>query len=225
MSQDELYLASHKMLISIHVITGWTLPEGNFLDALESNFEKKLLESYSNLNVEEIEYAFRNRDAAIKDWGKALNFSLIDEVILPYLEKRFELSKLEEQEKNKTLAIEQPVQEITHLEMIEWIDQWKKQDQINLLLIPISFYYFLLQTETIKIDTPTKKDFFTRAISSIKAELNEATTLAKNQDALKTLAAFTKMETEGFDAVTKDRIANRAKKIIVYDYLTKKTDV
>jgi len=43
------------------------------------------LESYPNLNVVEIEYAFRSKATEIKDWGKELNLSLITEVLNAYL--------------------------------------------------------------------------------------------------------------------------------------------
>lgn len=48
------------------------------------------------LNVEEIEYAFRSSGTVVKDWGKSMNLALIDEVLIPYLNQRFELSTTEE---------------------------------------------------------------------------------------------------------------------------------
>lgn len=64
---------------------------------LLDQFVKKLIESYPNVNPEEIEYAFRNYGTTVKDWGKSMNLSLIDEVMMPYLSDRKHLShELEE---------------------------------------------------------------------------------------------------------------------------------
>lgn len=95
MDAIKLTVAVRALLIQIHVITGWTFPaDKEFQDVLRNQFGKKLIEAYPNLNCDEIEYAFRNYPA--KDWGKNINLNLIDEVIQPYLTKRWELSQLED---------------------------------------------------------------------------------------------------------------------------------
>jgi hypothetical protein len=81
-----------KLLLKIHVITGWAIPEKEFLDILLDQFVKKCMESYARINPDEIEYAFRNKPEHIKDWGKTMSLSLMDEVILPYIAKRFDIS-------------------------------------------------------------------------------------------------------------------------------------
>lgn len=87
------------LLLKIHVITGWEIPVKELFDILIDQFSKKISESYSNLNVDEIEFIFRNKPVDLKEWGKAMNISLMDEVIIPYIENRFELSRVEEQKK------------------------------------------------------------------------------------------------------------------------------
>lgn len=84
------------LLLKIHVITGWVIPDTDLLTILIDQFEKKLIENYGMLNVEEIEYAFRSSGTVVKDWGKSMNLALIDEVLIPYLNSRFELSATEE---------------------------------------------------------------------------------------------------------------------------------
>lgn len=69
------------------------------MDILIDQFTKKILESYPLINSDEIEYAFRNKPIEIKEWGKAMNLSLIDEVVQPYIEKRYEISGIEERSK------------------------------------------------------------------------------------------------------------------------------
>jgi len=64
-----------------------------------------LVESYPNCNTDEIEYAFRTHGSAVKDWGKQMNLSLIDEVMGIYLERRLAVSRFEESQ-------QKPVQKI-----------------------------------------------------------------------------------------------------------------
>lgn len=72
------------------------------MDILIDQLHKKLTESYANVNAEEVEYAFRN-NSGVQDWGKAINLNLIDEVMQPYLSRRRDLSKIEEQKNIKLL--------------------------------------------------------------------------------------------------------------------------
>lgn len=97
MNEAELMLWGQSLLLKIHVITGWVIPESNLLVILVDQFQKKLLETYPNMNIEEIEFAFRNWGTSVKDWGKAMNLALIDSVLVPYLDERKRLShELEE---------------------------------------------------------------------------------------------------------------------------------
>lgn len=96
MAPAELVYQASTLLVKIHVITGWEIPQKELMDILIDQFTKKILESYPLINSDEIEYAFRNKPITIKEWGKAMNLSLIDEVIQPYIESRFEISKIEE---------------------------------------------------------------------------------------------------------------------------------
>lgn len=92
-------IQSTTLLLKIHVITGWEVPQKELMAILADQFAKKILESYPSVTPDEVEYAFRNKPIELKDWGKALNISIIDEVMVPYLEKRFEISRVEEQKK------------------------------------------------------------------------------------------------------------------------------
>lgn len=99
MSLSEIQKAANEVLLRIHVITGWVMPDDERMLILIDEFNKKILESYPNVTQDEICFAFRSGGHNVKEWGKALNISLIDEVMIPYLDKRFELSKFEEQRK------------------------------------------------------------------------------------------------------------------------------
>src|SRR6267142_6059897 len=48
------------LVLKIHTITGWVVPEDRMRNVLVDQFKKKILESYATCNPDEIEYAFRN---------------------------------------------------------------------------------------------------------------------------------------------------------------------
>ncbi|HEY9362139.1 MAG TPA: hypothetical protein VIQ00_02675 [Chitinophagaceae bacterium] len=98
LSESELRIRVSVLILKINVITGWVLPSNEaVLTVLQDQFYKKLIEDYGGLNTDEIEYAFRQTGTTTIDWGKPFNLSLIDEVLIPYVNKRFQLSKKEEQ--------------------------------------------------------------------------------------------------------------------------------
>jgi len=108
MSDTEVSLWSKALLIKIHVITGWVIPDSeSMMNILVEQFEKHLAESFGMLNTEEIEYAFRSLGTTIEDWGKNMNLNLTDKVLLKYVEKRFNASEAE-----RKVKVAPPVQKI-----------------------------------------------------------------------------------------------------------------
>lgn len=223
MDEDERSLSAYELLLNIHAITGWVVPAKELMKILVQQFDKKLSESYSNLNREEVDYAFRNYSSQVKDWGKAMNLSLIDEVIYSYCEVRLELSKIEEQEKNKSvMQIESP-KEIPPMEMIEWIDEWSKKTDINVDLIPLCFYDFMVTTDMIEVSKQMKWDYWNKAIQAVKTELSMEIPACKTTDALKLFSEFeTMVKDTMFSPKMQTRLENKAKKLIVFDYFRKK---
>jgi hypothetical protein len=120
MTAQEMTVWGKALLLKIHVITGWTIPEKELLVILVDQFQKKLVESYPDMNVDEIEYAFRQSGTTVKDWGKAMNLSLIDEVLIPYLGERKILSH--ELEERKVPPPEQKVLTDKQLEDLQRAD-------------------------------------------------------------------------------------------------------
>lgn len=100
MAQQNLWSFAKATLLKIHVITGWAIPSDERMEILLDQFIKKIKESYPNTNPEEWEFAFRNYGTTVKDWGKAMNLSLIDEVMMPYLADRKHLSHEVEERKD-----------------------------------------------------------------------------------------------------------------------------
>ncbi len=217
MTEEERWFTAQTLILKIHAIKGWTIPISEMMDILIDQFQKKLTESYANVTFQEVEYAFRNSGLEIKDWGKAMNLSLIDEVMIPYLEKRFEVSKMEEH-------IRKPVQidekkELTPEEKQEWIDEWKVKEVINVDIIPLMFYEFLDKQKMLNISKKQKWEYTEKAATNIKTLLHEDLSTCKTNDALIAFREFTDMEKNGFTGKIKQRIFNRAQRLILYDYL------
>lgn len=217
MTLDERKLSAYQILLKIHAITGWTIPASQLMDILIEQFELKLSESYSNVNSDEVEYAFRNRGIDVKDWGKAMNLGMIDEVMIPYLENRFEVSKTEESLK-KPLMIEES-KALSDEEIAEWICDWKIMEKINIELIPLMFYDFITSKGILSPTVAQKWDYATKATQNIKSMLQEAIGICKTNNAYLSYEKFKTQETDGFDKEFAGRIKNRAKRLIVYDYL------
>ena len=95
LTEELIEITAGAILLKLHVITGWALPEDKHLrDELNRQLGLKLKESYQTVNINEVEYAFRN-NTRVQDWGKKMNLSLIDEVMIPYLSNRAEASEAE----------------------------------------------------------------------------------------------------------------------------------
>lgn len=150
MDDGELFAKANVLLLQIHVITGWVVPYEKFevqgqrekfstLDVLVQQFMLKLKEGYSNVNEEEILYAFRNAQG-IEDWGKKMNLNLIDQVMRPYLQSRLEASKIEE---SKAFRLEKPTAPpVTDEEFIEAAYQMFLKHR-NFTEIPLQTYTIL----------------------------------------------------------------------------------
>jgi hypothetical protein len=100
LSNEKMFYEAGKLILKIAVITGWVIPVNEVLNVLIDQLAKKLKEGYGSLNVDEIEYAFRG-NTSVKDWGKEMNLNLIDQVLQPYLDRRNEVSAMEQRLKER----------------------------------------------------------------------------------------------------------------------------
>lgn len=117
--------------------------------------------------------------------------------------------------KKNTILIEDK-KELTTQEKIDWINEWKDNKNINIELIPIIFYDFLSKTELL-ISKNAKNEYTKEACIKIKTQLiNDA--MSGDKESAKLLMEFENMENNGFYGFIKDRIVNKAKRMIVYDY-------
>lgn len=168
MGEDEISLWSKSLLLKIHVITGWTIPADELLIILVDQFTKKLCESYQDMNPEEIEYAFRQYGTSVKDWGKAMNLSLMDQVLPQYLAERKRISH----------EIEERVQPIEPLRLlsdeellniqrgdIEAYYQRLRNGWIPTMPIP-HYFTLVLQGDNLLGQNETVAQFFTMRLNS-----------------------------------------------------------
>ncbi|OLY92480.1 hypothetical protein BUE76_11720 [Cnuella takakiae] len=104
LGKADMYTTCELLLIKIHVITGWPIPDNeDLMTVLTDQFMQLLLEDYPEMNADEVEYAFRHYGATgeIKDWGKSMNLTLIQQVLIPYLNKRYDLGQVERRAKEQ----------------------------------------------------------------------------------------------------------------------------
>lgn len=211
------------LIAKISVITGWVVPYNEVLNILVDQLEKKLTESYPNTNPDEVEYAFRERGTLLEDWGKEMNLAMFDKVMIPYMEKRFEASKVEQQQKEK-LMLPEKKEDMSDNAMVDfWENTAKlvKNGGYAVDLIPPGLYEWMDESGGINLDREKKNMYMERAMlyrHSIIASAYE-----KNPHSLETkqaLVDFNRMrETKEFSQEEKSRLQLMAKKMVVFDMM------
>lgn len=164
----ELVTWGKALLVKIHVITGWTIPaDTDILTVLIDQFCKKLMEDYSELNVDEVEYAFRSTGTTVKDWGKSMNLALIDEVLRPYVNNRFEISQKEEQkhEPEQKIYTAEELDNI-HRSDVEYFYQRSIKCGLQASNIPEYFLSILIKDGIVAPETNDLEAFFEYCINS-----------------------------------------------------------
>lgn len=218
MEWPELNNWAKALLIKINVITGWVIPEDT-LEVLVDQFRKKLSESYPNCNPDEVEYAFRNYGTTVKDWGKQMNLSLIDEVMIPYLNRRLELSKIEEQ-KAPVLLIENK-EDMSRDAMLDWFDSTAKKIKSGELVVdfvPLMLYEFMDDNGNITATTEEKYVYIQRAADYRLGQLQDDVSKLDNHDNRWRLSSFVGMKNRGyFEGPELDTVKALAKKMLLYD--------
>lgn len=182
---------------------------------------------YGNHTPLEIRLAFEmaityKLDLPEKDIPCYENFSCayVSKIMNAY--RRWAVEERKQIIKTEPVMIAEP-KEVSPIEMIEWINEWKSKDKIILDLIPLVFYEFMVTTDMIEAPKEMRIDYFNRSATIIKTELMNELPVCKTNDAYKAMQEFTKQEDLKFKESTslKIRIANKAKKLIVYDYFKK----
>ncbi len=206
MEENERFSIAEILLLKISTITGWTLPVSELMNILTDQFQKTLFEKYANTNSQEFEYAFREKGIEVKDWGKAMNLSLIDEIMIPYLEKRIELSKMEESV-SKPKEIERS-KELTDEEWNEWLVDIKGY---SVELIPVLCYDYLVRVGKINPSAKEKTEYINKSIPIYTLKI---------QDDIRVWDDFIRQKTDGvITGKHLDSLIIISKRLIIYDYL------
>jgi hypothetical protein len=225
LSETQRLAHSDGLLVKINAITGWVIPGGTLTDVLVDQFNKKFFESYPTVNPDEIEYAFRSSGTTIKDWGREMNLSLIDQVMIPYMEKRFELSKIEDQEKTKLMLQSAPIETTDE----DFIYLWNSTAALVIKgfypvdLIPSkpSLYDWMEKNGNLDVSKNDKVKFWERACLTRHGMLAKA--YEQNPHSLET-----KRELNEFYKMREDKIYSEsehaylttlAKKMVIYEMM------
>lgn len=228
MSQQGVLFTGKALLLKINVITGWVIPEDN-LDILIELFVKKLLLSYGEVNADELEFAFITHGTIVKDWGKSMNLSLIDEVMIPYLEKRVELSRIEEQTKAKEI-INQPKEDLSEKAMVEWWKDLEKKvrtEKYPMEFMPVSLYDWMdkqggIDSKIADFSHPSNM-YLVKAMEFRHAKLEKEFRTGQerySQENKNKLARFVEMRKEGcFTGPEVKILEDIAKRMIIYDMM------
>jgi hypothetical protein len=228
MPLSELQMAATRLMLKINIITGWELPHDiDDIDILKEQFELKLAESFPGVNLDEIEFAFRN-NTTVKDWGKNMNLAMIDEVMIDYQRKRREVSDQEQRKEGNliTPALPPPKRDpATDFDFMQsWINEWKLNIHLvsDPTLIPESFFPWLEKNNLLVLTKEQKLDYLNnQAVQYRHYQLSEQIkSEGEHGQAKKDLESFNAMRKEEcFTGIEITRLKELAKKIAVYDYL------
>lgn len=219
MTAQEIVVAAMALMAKIEAITGWAIPDAPKDDILIDQLALKLTESYPTVNPEEIEFAMRQYGTTVKDWGKAMNLSLIDEVMLPYLEKRKELSRIEEE---KTPVMIEHKEDLSDKSMEDWAADLSvkvKERKTTVEFMPLMVYDYLVKVGKINATKDEKKEYLVKAVAYRHSSLIDAAA-SSDRAATEVLKEFNRMKTAGvFEGDEIERLKGLAKRMILYDHL------
>jgi hypothetical protein len=216
----ELSVRCKGISAKICVITGWQLPEDTeYIHIFEDQLKKMLVDEYQNLNVDELDYAMRNHGTVIKDWGKAMNLSLVREALDSYLSSRAELSRLEENVSRETESPNTP------MEVVDWTDTLKSLKRGEIIgsigeMIPYaSIYDWAEKTGLLCPNSEAKWEFMSIAreimINLIKEKKSVGQATVDDRQLMERL----RPETWRRDKIAVLSLISLTKELIVKDYI------
>lgn len=224
MGDDERFVSACGLMIKISATTGWLIPnDKTVFDVFADQFSKKLGESYANANVEEFEYAFRN-NTSVKDWGKAMNLSLIDEVMIPYLEKRFGLSEVEE--RIKTPPMIEYKEDLSDQSFLDWFESVSGDvlaGKLKLDFLPPMIYDWMDGRGEINKTGKEKREYLEKAAAHRQSQLAQRLQDTDNAQTRKTFDDFCTMYNRGFFEGNEIKVLkDLAKRMILFDLIVEK---
>lgn len=216
MNSEEIKLSSYSLIIKMNIITGWNILDKNLLEIFAEQLSLKLFESYSFLNQNEIEYAFRNFSEA--DWGKNFNLNALDSVLKPYLSLRKELVQFEK-EPVKTLP--NASQEISEKEMIKEVEEYLNRDELNLNFLPGYLYEYCEKLGLVHYNKEEKLSILEEAKNQRRNILANYAKTNKIDDIIAFNQFCNMVKVDELDETEKLRVKELAKKIAFKKYYEK----
>lgn len=214
----EVITTSKALLLKIAIITGWVIPENELQNVLVDQFQKLLIEKYATCNPDEVEYAFRTYGTVVQDWGKQMNLSLIDAVMIPYINHRVEISKHEEAHKLARLQFK-PKEDLSDQAMEDWLNH-TRDSKTSLEFMPLMLYDWLIKKEMISPTSKVKWEYMKKASAYQQVKLAKACDELMSPENRAALAEFNKMkEADEFTGKVAEDLKSLAKKMILYDYI------
>lgn len=204
----------------------------NFPNDLEKQvLIEHIISQYGNHTPEEIKLAFDmaiigKLDIEEKNVTCYENFSCLYFSTIMNAYRKWARETHSQLKKDYPKMIEEKVI-LTDEDKAEWLMEWKSMSDINIELIPLIFYDFLdgknqKGEKILTITGKQKNQYLELAAQQIKSKLFEDISTCKTNDAYIAFNKFENMEKNGFEGEFKGRILNRAKRLIVYDYLKDK---
>jgi hypothetical protein len=173
MGEVQLLRQVEVLLMKIHIITGWDIPENELMATeLSNQLYDKLIEDYSSLNFDEIEYAMRTIGAGVKDFGKNINLSLIDSVLTPFIHKRAAVRELESRAIKQAHMIEAPKEPIDKELLIKTVRGVYLKLR-HTTLIPVMVYDFLVEQKEIDLTLEQKNQVKETVERRLQGEANK----------------------------------------------------
>lgn len=214
----EQSLWAKALMLKIHVITGWVVPSGELQTVLVNQLGKHLIENYPDVNPDEVEFAFRKWGTTTKDWGKQMNLSLIDEVLLPYIILRGQVSELEANAKvPKTLP--ESTESLSDQAMADWLEETRRRKQ-SVEFMPPQLYEWIVEKQMVSLTTQKKHEYLQIAVAYRQSVLIKKHEEEMSKDNHAALVAFNRMKAEGvFTGPEIDILKTLAKKMILFNYL------
>lgn len=205
------------------------LRENNFpTDEEKQILIAHIISEYGNHTPQEIQLAF---DMAIADRldlkevncyenFSCLYFSTIMNAYRKWAKETYSLLK-----KDKPMQLIEENKVLSDEEKAEWLMDWKAMPEINIELIPLLFYDFITEKKIIEVSNRKKWEYTEKATIQIKMQLHEAMSVCKTNDGYIAFNNFCNEEKNGFGKEFAGRIKNRAKRLIVFDYLKDKLSI
>jgi hypothetical protein len=216
MSNDELLLSAYSLIVKMNVITGWAILDKKLLDVFAEQLSLKLSETYSFLNQNEIEYAFRNY--SVNDWGKNFNLNALDEVLKPYLTLRRELH-INELKAEILLPIAS--KEISQKEMMQEVEEYLNREKLDLNFLPGYLYEYAEKLGLVKYSKKEKLSILEEAKNQRRNLLANYAKTNKIDDIIAFNQFCNMVKVDELDETEKLRVKELAKKIAFKKYYEK----